>query len=50
MNTNNIEVKNTAAYSPWKNGLCERNHAIVDDCLNKIIEENPKLNIEVALV
>ena len=41
----NIEVKNTAAYSPWLNGLSERNQAIVDDCLQKITEDNPELNI-----
>ncbi|XP_057310580.1 uncharacterized protein LOC130648545 [Hydractinia symbiolongicarpus] len=46
----NIEVLNTAACSPWQNGLCERNHAIVDDCLRKILDENPKLSLEVGLV
>ena len=29
----NIEPIHTAAYSPWQNGICERNHAVVDDCL-----------------
>ena len=46
----NIEVRNTAAYSPWQNGLCERNHAVVDDSVMKMLEENPKLNIETALI
>ncbi|XP_057310466.1 uncharacterized protein LOC130648431 [Hydractinia symbiolongicarpus] len=46
----NIEVLNIAACSPWQNGLCERNHAIVDDCLRKILDENPKLSLEVGLV
>ena len=46
----NIEVRNTAAQSPWQNGLCERNHAVVDECLQKILEENPKMKVETALV
>ena len=46
----NIEVCNTASYSPWKNGLCERNHAVVDYCVAKILEKNPKMNLELALV
>ena len=46
----NIEVMNTAAYSPWQNGICERNHAVVDNCLAKILEDQPNLNLEVALV
>ena len=45
----NIEVLNTAAYSPWQNGICERNHAVVDDCVTKILEENPSMKLEVAL-
>ncbi|CAG2236146.1 unnamed protein product [Mytilus edulis] len=35
----NIDVMNTAAYSPWQNGICERNHAVVDDCVAKILED-----------
>ena len=46
----NIEVCNTASYSTWQNGFCERNHAVVDDCVAKILEENPKLNLESALM
>ena len=46
----NIEVMNTAAYSPWQNGVCERNHAVVDDCVEKILEGQPNLNLDVALV
>ncbi|CAC5379708.1 unnamed protein product [Mytilus coruscus] len=45
----NIEVINTAAYSPFQNGICERNHAVVDDCVAKILEDQPKLNLEIAL-
>ncbi|CAG2236154.1 unnamed protein product [Mytilus edulis] len=46
----NINVMNTTAYSPWQNGICERNHAVVDDCVAKILEDQPKLNLELALV
>lgn len=40
---------NTAAYSPWQNGICERNHAVVDNCVAKILEDQPDLNLELAL-
>ena len=46
----NIEVMNTAAYSPWQNGICERNHAVVDRCVANIMEEKPGTNLEIALV
>ena len=45
----NIHVINTAAQSPWQNGICERNHAVVDSCLEKILEDNPKMSLDVAL-
>ena len=44
-----IEVDTTAAKSPWQNGLCERNHAVTDRCLEKILNENPDIPLEVAL-
>ena len=46
----NIQVQNTAAYSPWQNGLCERNHAVIDDSVKKILEDNPGLTLDTALV
>lgn len=45
----NVEVCATAAYSPWSNGLCERNHQVVDVCVQKMLEDDPDMNIEVAL-
>ena len=45
----NVEICSTAAYSPWSNGICERNHHVVDLCVQKITEEEPDINIEVAL-
>ena len=45
----NVFMMNTAAESSWKNGLCERNHAVVDRCLEKIMEENPHISLKTAL-
>ena len=45
----NIEVCATAAYSPWSNGTCERNHAVVDLMVNKMLEESPGLKLDIAL-
>ena len=45
----NIEVCVTAAYSPWSKGTCERNHAVVDFMVNKMLEESPKLKLDIAL-
>ena len=45
----NVEVCSTAAYSPWSNGICERNHYIVDSCVQKMLEEDPNMQLEVAL-
>ena len=44
-----MEIETTAADSPWMNGLCERNHAITDRCLEKILHENPQTPLDVAL-
>ena len=38
-----INIKQTAAYSPWVNGLNERNlnHATIDIMMEKMLEELP---------
>ena len=46
----NVEVLNSAGYSPWQNGICERNHAVVDDCVKKILDDQPNISLETALV
>ena len=46
----NIEAINTAAYSPWQNGVCERNYAVVEDGVSQILEDNPELELDEALV
>ncbi|PIK34739.1 hypothetical protein BSL78_28435 [Apostichopus japonicus] len=45
----NVEVCATAAYSPWSNGICERNHYVVDTCVQKMIEDDPDMELSVAL-
>ena len=45
----NVEICTTAAYSPWSNGICERNHYIVDTCVQKMMEDDPTMSLEVAL-
>ncbi len=39
----------TAAYSPWSNGLCERNHYLVDNILLRILIDFPDMDLETAL-
>ena len=39
----------TAAEAPWQNGLCERNHAVVDNILLRISTDFPRLDIQTAL-
>ena len=42
----NIKVNTTAAHSPFSNGLCERNHAVMDAMITKLQADNPKMAIE----
>ena len=44
-----IIIMSTAGYSPFSNGLCERNHAVVDLMLEKIIAGDPNCKLENAL-
>ena len=45
----NIEVMHTAAFSPFSNGICERNHAVVDDMAYRMMAEDKDLKVEIAL-
>ncbi|CAL4132571.1 unnamed protein product, partial [Meganyctiphanes norvegica] len=45
----NITVLHTAAESPFSNGICERNHAVVDEMVRKIISDNPQYKLSTAL-
>ena len=44
----NIEAITTGGNSPWRNGICERNHTVVDLMVQKSLEEQPSLEPEVA--
>ena len=39
----NIEVLSTAGESLWSNGIAERHNAIIDNMLEKILEETSAL-------
>ena len=45
----NIIVMNTAAESPFSNGICERNHAVIDEMVCKILADQPDLPLSTAL-
>ena len=45
----NISIKFTAASSPWMNGSCERNHATVDRIVDKIMADDPNMNLQKAV-
>ena len=40
-----ITVMNTAAENPFSNGICERNHAIVDEMVCKISADQPDVSV-----
>ncbi|XP_035684716.1 uncharacterized protein LOC118421507 [Branchiostoma floridae] len=42
----NIQVNTTAGHSPFSNGVCERNHAVMDVMLEKLVYENPKIPVD----
>lgn len=45
----NVEINTTAAYSPFQNGVCERNHAVVDGILTKLVEDFPAYELNTLL-
>lgn len=45
----NVKLCTTAGESPFQNGLCERNHAVVDMMLNKLEAENPNTENQTLL-
>ena len=45
----NIEEQTTAAESPWQNGICERNHAVVDNILQSIDDDYPDMDLGTKL-
>ena len=45
----NIKIKATSAQSPFQNGLCERNHALTDKIVEKMLEDDPDIPFQRAL-
>ena len=45
----NIKMLTTGAYSPFQNGLCEKNHHTVDMMVEKMLDSNPKMKFNQAL-
>ena len=45
----NIKIKATSAQSPYQNGLCERNHAITDNIVEKMMMDDPEIPFSRAL-
>ena len=45
----NVQTLTTAAFSPFQNGLCERNHAVIDNMLKKMVDSCPGTPIEILL-
>ena len=44
-----MKLTTTSAYSPHQNGICEKNHAIVDLMMTRMMASDPKLTPEMAL-
>ena len=45
----NLEVCNTGLESHWQNDICERNYAIIDLSIEKMLEDDQTLSLEVGL-
>ena len=45
----NVGVCNTGVESPLQNGICERNHVVIDPCVEKMLEDDQTLSLEVTL-
>ena len=39
-----LQAATTAASSPYSNGLCEKNHEVIDLMMEKLMESDPTLN------
>ena len=38
----NIKLLSSGSWSPWSNGIVERNHGVVDSIISRMKEDNPK--------
>merc|ERR1712030_98948 len=44
-----LKIKFTPSYSPWSNGINERNHYSCDIIVKKVMEENRKIALQEAV-
>ena len=44
-----VKLCTTAADSPFQNGLCERNHAVIDNMLRKLTEDHPEIPLDILI-
>lgn len=45
----NVVDITTGAESPWQNGLCEKNHALIDNILERLDDDYPELDLDAKL-
>ena len=45
----NVSIKMTSANSPWQNGVVERHHATADIIFEKLIADNPGIDLQEAV-
>ena len=45
----NVDIRMTSADSPWQNGVVERHHATADGIVEKLMFEDPHINIQEAI-
>ena len=45
----NIRILTTAGYSPFQNGLCERNHSVVDEIIDRMMTSGRYTSVKAAL-
>ena len=45
----NVQVLNNAAESPWQNRVCQRNLSVIDQCMEKILEDQLDMPLPKAL-
>ena len=45
----NINFKTTGAEAPWSNGLVERHNQVIGNMLDRVLEEHPNMDFDIAL-
>ena len=45
----NVQLLTTGAYSPWQNGIVERNHYSTDVIIHSVLRDYPNMKLDVAL-